>query len=837
MGEVFLAERADGEFVQRAAVKLVRRHLATPVALARFRRERQILARLEHPGIARLLDGGMAADGRPYFALELVQGRPVTAHCAHHRLPLESRLRLLLEVCAAVGHAHHNLVVHRDLKPGNILVSDAGEVKLLDFGIARLLETSTTEGAEGSPPAAATPETAPTRTRLRALTPEYAAPEQITEGAITMATDVYALGVVLYELIAGERPFAGAEAGMAHELERAIVEREPERPSSVARRREALSTGPPDRAGGAAGWRRLRGDLDAIALKALRKEPERRYATVDAFAADLRRLLEGRPVEARGDAKGYRLGKLLRRHRLIATAAGLVVLALAGGLAATWFQARRAEEAARRAIAERERAAAVQAFLVDLFDASDPVRALGENPTARELLERGRERVEHELATQPALRADLLAVLANVHLSLGDYAGAERLRREELELRLALEGASTPAAVAARLGLADALGWQYRHAEAEPLYREALALEEASRGRETLLAAQALRSLGGELKEQGRFDEAERSEREALALYERLAGPDAEETLQTLNNLAVLLNDRGRLDEAEQLARRALAGRLRRHGSQSGEVLWSRFNLAATLVRSGRLSNAEDLTRGLTESFRKVYGSDHLMTARAARLEARLLDLLARPAEAAPLREAALATARKALPPRELLTALVEWSEHLRLRGELAGAEDAAREAVALGERTEGDEGDFTAYARQQLGSALADRGALAEAEALLRRAEAVQRAVGGEDYADRLATRHWLGVTLTRMGRKEEARILLADNLERGRRVLGASSLKLVDMARSLAATLDPVTDGPRRLALLEEARNILAGALPEDHPDRVEVERELAASSPGLR
>ncbi len=428
-------------------------------------------------------------------------------------------------------------------------------------------------------------------------------------------------------------------------------------------------------------------------------------------------------------------------------------------------------------------------------------------------------------------------MLANVHLSLGDYAGAERLRREELELRLALEGASTPAAVAARLGLADALGWQYRHAEAEPLYREALALEEASRGRETLLAAQALRSLGGELKEQGRFDEAERPEREALALYERLAGPDAEETLQTLNNLAVLLNDRGRLDEAEQLARRALAGRLRRHGSQSGEVLWSRFNLAATLVRSGRLSNAEDLTRGLTESFRKVYGSDHLMTARAARLEARLLDLLARPAEAAPLREAALATARKALPPRELLTALVEWSEHLRLRGELAGAEDAAREAVALGERTEGDEGDFTAYARQQLGSALADRGALAEAEALLRRAEAVQRAVGGEDYADRLATRHWLGVTLTRMGRKEEARILLADNLERGRRVLGASSLKLVDMARSLAATLDPVTDGPRRLALLEEARNILAGALPEDHPDRVEVERELAASSPGLR
>jgi serine/threonine protein kinase/TolB-like protein/thioredoxin-like negative regulator of GroEL len=309
MGTVHLAERVDGHFEQRVAIKLLKQGLADEDAKRRFLQERQILARLDHPGIARLIDGGVTAEGTPFFVMERVEGRPVTAYCDEQGFGIEQRLRVFLEICDAVQYAHRSLVIHRDLKPSNILVDAAGRVKLLDFGIAKLLAG----GSGGSPLEA-------TRTFVRAMTPEYAAPEQVRNEPVTAATDVYSLGVLLYELLTGQRPYQVGRGGLS-EMERAILEQEPLRPSA----RTATAPGPTGAGGPRETRRRLRGDLDRIVLKALEKAPERRYPTAQALAADIRRHLDGLPISARGDNALYRARKFVRRHR-----AGVAAVAMTG---------------------------------------------------------------------------------------------------------------------------------------------------------------------------------------------------------------------------------------------------------------------------------------------------------------------------------------------------------------------------------------------------------------------------------------------------------------------------------------------------------------------------
>ncbi|MEO5625449.1 MAG: serine/threonine-protein kinase, partial [Dokdonella sp.] len=312
MGAVYLGERVDGDFQQRAAIKLVRTGWDAGELQRRFRSERRILASLDHPNIARLIDGGETIDGKPYLAMEFVDGKPLCAYCDTKRLPLIERLRLFVSICAAVAHAHRSLIVHRDLKPSNILVNTDGEVKLLDFGIARLLE----------------PGTHATSSALRMFTPEYAAPEQVRGDAVTTSVDVYALGLMLYELLTGRRPY-GQAASTPAAYERAILTDEPARPSLLAQAHDAQSLAlaqarvlDPNQLGAS-----LRGDLDAIVLKALRKEPEQRYASVEAFADDVQRYLRHQPVSARRGNWRYRGGRFLQRHWL---AAALGTLALAG---------------------------------------------------------------------------------------------------------------------------------------------------------------------------------------------------------------------------------------------------------------------------------------------------------------------------------------------------------------------------------------------------------------------------------------------------------------------------------------------------------------------------
>ncbi|MEQ9568607.1 MAG: serine/threonine-protein kinase, partial [Longimicrobiales bacterium] len=406
MGVVYRAERADGAFEQSVALKVLRRGMDTEGILARFRSERQILAGLEHPNIARLVDGGMTDDGLPWFTLEYVRGEHLTEYCDAHRLPVDARLDLFETVCAAVQYAQERLVVHRDLKPSNVLVSDDGTVKLLDFGIARVLS----DGGSGQTTVVGAP---------RALTLAYAAPEQIDGGAITTATDVYALGTMLYELLTGFRPRDFAEGG------------DPKRPSDLPTRTQhtlaAARGAEPERL-----RRRLRGDLDTICMKALQDDPARRYATAGELLDDLRRHRTGRPVQARPDTFAYRASRFVRRNR--AAVAGTGVAALLVLATAATYTVRLAAERDRARLAATE-AQEVTAFLEGLFEVSDPSESMGRSLTAAEVLETGRRRLDLELRDQPRIRAALLATVGRVYTNLGLWSEARPLLDEALDIR------------------------------------------------------------------------------------------------------------------------------------------------------------------------------------------------------------------------------------------------------------------------------------------------------------------------------------------------------------------------------------------------------------------
>jgi murein DD-endopeptidase MepM/ murein hydrolase activator NlpD len=405
MGEVFLAERADGAFEQRVALKLVKRGMDSEEIVRRFERERQILARLEHPGIARLLDGGTAPDGRPYFVLELVAGEPILAYCRRVKASFEERLRLVIDACEAVDAAHRSLVVHRDLKPSNLLVSAEGQVKLLDFGIAKLL--------------AEAPEEIATQQMRMLLTPAYAAPEQILGEPVTTATDVYALGVILYELLTGRSPHPRGRtpAAVASDAGGETVER----PSAVLREADPESGGEgagiPDRRRFA---RRAQGDLDTVVLAALHRDPRRRYGSAAELGTDLRRFLEGKPIRARADSALYRGRKFLLRHKLASAALLAAVLSLVLGIGVSARQA-------RIATAQAQRAERVKGLLLSIFREANPESGQGPELTAREILADGARRVETKLALEPEVQAELFDAIAQIDQSLGGRASPERV--------------------------------------------------------------------------------------------------------------------------------------------------------------------------------------------------------------------------------------------------------------------------------------------------------------------------------------------------------------------------------------------------------------------------
>ncbi len=727
MGEVFVAERVDGRYEQRSALKLLKRGMDSREIVRRFLRERQILARLTHPGIARLLDGGESDDGRPFLVLELVEGETITEHARRSGASVEARLRLLVEACEAVESAHQKLVVHRDLKPSNVLVeSSSGRVKLLDFGIAKLLSAG--EGTELQL----------TRTGSSVMTPAYAAPEQILGEPATTATDVYALGVLLYELLAGRLPHrrtATSAAGLAEELQKDSVTR----PSRVAAE-----------SGDGKLARMLAGDLDTIVLKALARESERRYPTVAALADDLRRHLEARPVLARADSTLYRARKFVGRHRGAVAASALAVVALVLGLAAALFQAARADREATGARREAARAERVRQFVTSIFEVSDPVRARGETVSAKNLLDQGAQRVEQELATDPDLRAEMQHLLAGLYRKLGDLDAARQLAESALALRSELSGAESSSAANSEWLLGWVLANQGQFAPARERLEHAIAVLDRVEGPESLAAADAreplmevlfgaegpaatlavverrlatyrhvlgerdvrtaiaLSDLGVVLNELERSPEAESAYRQSMAVLDTALPGDDPRAAYPHSNLADLLTETGRAAEAETEVRKAIAIRTRALGPAHPESLASGGLLTQVLLQLDRLDEAEANARELLV---RDQGRDRFATTQLRAGLGQVLLRAERFAEALPLFEQAIAERRGMIPDAHVLVFAVRINRARALVG--LGRKGEARaelQGMLPGLEAKGAEGaSYLAHAREIL--ALIDAG------------------------------------------------------------------------------------------------------------------------------
>ena len=607
MGEVWAAEQREG-ITRRVAIKLIRAGMGTDQLLARFNAERQALALMDHPAIARVFGAGTSRDERPFVVMELIEGTPINEYCDRHRLDVEQRLALFLKVCAGVQHAHQRAIIHRDLKPSNILVSRQDDVpvpKIIDFGLAKALGHRLTD------------DTVYTRHGEVVGTLEYMSPEQADprgEGVDTR-TDVYSLGMVLYVLLVGALPFdrrVVREGGLAA-LQLLITSQDPPRPSTrVSQLGEASALAAehrrttPDTLSGI-----LRGDLDWIVMKALEKSPERRYASVEALATDVERYLSNHTVEARPPSTAYRIGKFVRRHMLEVVAASVVVTALAVGAVLATVGLVRARAAERAATRQAETASRVTEFLVQLFEVSDPTVALGETVTARELLERGAEQIV-QLDDEPVVRGHLEGTLGRVYNNLGLYEEAtEQLENAVATLR-GVEGAQARASLASALhNLGVAYDLQGRYEEAEQVFREKLALAERARAPDEHELARTLNSLGIVLWNQGRYAEADEVLGRALSVREQLYGAESDEVAKTLFNLGNLAHAVGELDRAERYFTRALAIERTIKSPDHPDVAASLNNLGSLYKDLGRYEDAQRATEEALAIWEKVLGEDH----------------------------------------------------------------------------------------------------------------------------------------------------------------------------------------------------------------------------------
>ena len=792
MATVYLGVRDDGEFRQQAAIKVFGYGADRSDLIERFRSERQILASLDHPNIARLLDGGTTEDGLPYLVMEYIEGVPIDRYCDEQGLGIEARVDLFRQVCAAVQSAHQSLVVHRDLKPSNILVSAEGRPHLLDFGIAKLLEGSTL--ASGSA----------TMTGQRLMTPHYASPEQVEGRPITTASDVYALGVLLYVLLTGRLPYR-LDPNRMGAVEKAVLEQQPEKPSTAAGRDLPSQGADLDRRLA----RRLSGDLDNIVLMALRKEPQRRYASVELLSEDLRRYREGMPVRARPSTLGYRASKFVSRHRLgVGLAAGFFLLILGLAVVSTVQAVRlaRQRDEIRR---ERDKAVEVASLLEEVFAVSDPGKARGETVTARELLDQGAARVQTELKGQPEVQAALAATIGEAYRGLGlhdraqpllekslelrrrvfgeehpevaesqealgvlaqilgDLDRAEALHRQALATRRKLLGPDDPAVAMTLNSLASDLHAKAKYDEAEPLYREALAINRRNKDDEEV--ATNLGNLGFLEKQRGRHAEAEALYREALAIMRRVFGPAHPSIATQLNNLAVLQAERGDLDGAEKSYREALAVSHRLYGEEHPEIALQLNNLAALASLQGDNKEAEALLRRSLAMRRKLLGPEHEQVGMALNNLARVLDEQGDPAAAQPLYEEALRISRKVYGdehPR-VATILANLAGIVSARGDPAAAEPIARQALAIRRKTLGEEHADVGASLVGVGTLRLAQGNPVEAEPLIRQGVEILRATQPAGHWRIADAESQLGACLAALDRPDEAGPLLTSGYE----------------------------------------------------------------------
>jgi serine/threonine-protein kinase len=700
MGKVYLARRADQQYQTTVAIKTIGTFLgAQNRVLVRFRSERQILANLQHANIARLLDGGVTPDGLPYLVMEYVDGLPIDQYCRIHNLSLEDRLHLFNKVCRAVEYAHHHLIVHRDIKPGNILVDESGEPKLLDFGIAKLLEQIPDSNAF------------PTRATDCLMTPEYASPEQVRGEAISTATDVYGLGVLLYELLTGSRPFR-LETRSPLEIVQLICEKQPAPPTAI------IAADP------ASPKRKLSHDLDNIVLMAMRKNPAERYGSVALLAADIQAYLGGYPVLARQHSWTYRTGKFIGRHRLGFSVVVAALVVLIGFSIAMGVLARRANREQQKAQREAE-------FLAGMFLAASPDEAKGHEITARQLLDRGAKRIDRELASEPDVRWPLLINMAQAYSDLGAYdAGLDLLNRPGAGVELGRLPLLQQAA-----GL-DTKATLYRlksdYKTAEPLFRRALAIRQHQLRASDPLIAHSLTSLGECLYLEQDDVEAESLLRAAL-LMRRAEHPDNADDVR--NYLALLLERKGDFNEGAQLLSEAVDISRRTGGTESPSYGQSLHNWASALIDVGDLKAAENHLRELLTLRQRVLGPTHpAVTYTLNNLGFVLLEE-GEPQLAEPYLKANLDVRRKVYGEDNaaMISGWNNWARYLHATGQYAQAHECFSRALNLAKK-ESQESWSVAQIESNLAGLALDQGEPAAAEPLARQALAMRLKLGGND-------------------------------------------------------------------------------------------------------
>lgn len=773
-GSVFMAEQ-EHPVRRRVALKVIKLGMDTKNVIARFEVERQALALMEHPNIAKVLDAGATETGRPYFVMELVRGLKITEYCDQHNLSTNERLKLFQEVCHALQHAHQKGIIHRDIKPSNILVTQHDGVpvpKVIDFGIAKATGQRLTDL------------TVFTEFDQFIGTPAYMSPEQAEVSGMDMDTrsDIYSLGVLLYELLTGRTPFDARElmrVGL-DAMRRAIREREPPKPSTrlstmldadlitIARQRQAATQKL---------IHLIRGDLDWIVMKSLEKDRTRRYATAGSFAGDVEHFLNHEPVAARPPTTLYRLQKLVRRHQVVFTASLAVAIAVVAGLVvSTWLFFR--EQAARRdADREAQRSRQVALFLEDMLKGVGPGVARGRDTTLlREILDKTLARVTNDLQDQPEVQAEICNTLGEVYRALGQSGQAEQLHRSARAL-LGLTRGDQRRDVAVSLNdLALVLRDQGQLPEAEALQREALQLRRNLHGNEHPQVAESLNNLALVLRSEGRLAEAEGLHREALKLELKLFGHDHLAVATSLNNVALALDAQGKPAAAEPYLRESIAIQKKLLGDDQPGLAITLDNLAFVLREQGKLDEADTVECQSLATQRKIFGPEHPSVATALNNLGLIRAAQGRTVEAEALLREALAQRRKLLGPAhpELAASLHHLAALLRQEKNLAEAGRLEGEALAMRKSFYGEEHPAVADSLNNLALIRREEHKLPEAESRLREAAAMQLKFFGNDHPSLAATLHHLALVLRDEGKWSEAKADLRRSVEIRRKHFG---------------------------------------------------------------
>jgi eukaryotic-like serine/threonine-protein kinase len=776
-GTVYLGERADRQYSAQVAVKIVDNGTMQGELGLRFRAERQILASLNHANIARLIDAGETEEGNPYLVMEYVHGEPLDRYCDREQLGLRERLQLFLDICGAVQYAHQNLVVHRDLKPANILVTAEGAPKLLDFGIAKLLDAGEAAAAM-----------ALTRMNDRLLTPEYASPEQILGRPVTTASDVYALGVVLYELLTGLRPYLVPASASQLELERSICISDPLRPSAAVKRAresgplegqsEMLAVAVARRVTPEKLQKRLVGDIDAIIMRALRKEPQHRYGSIEQLAADVRRYLSREPVSARQGNWLYYSQRFVRRHAFgVSAGSAFVIFIIAFGIAMS-VQSERIREQRDLAQQEGKRAERVSTFMLNVFDAADPLQSwgtVGREITARELLDQAARSIQGELNEQPEARARLLETIGRAYHRQGNPERAVVFLEDAVRIREA--NAATPGSTmgAALTELATALRKAGRFEESDRRLREAMEFSRKAKDEHSQAYARLLRDIGRLEIDEGHPEEAEKHLTAALQLTTELLGPRDVEVASVLSDISVARSWREDLDGAERTAQEAVAIYEKTTNLLHPDRIMADYRLAEVYFQRGRITEASALYERALAAQKLLYGESSGRVADTLDSLARVRLVQNRVAEAEKLTREALSAYVKSRGEEQYGAAYLQSSlaQILTKQGKYKEAEQLLRKALDVFARTLPGDHQYVASSEYLLGEVLLATNRLHDAEAVLTASRnRWLRSDAPEWRAARSASA--LGEVLYREGRAAEAEKYL---LEGYRGLMAASA------------------------------------------------------------